>query len=137
MKGVGSKHMYNFFEDNNQSVLTNIYNPIPELDIFTFALVPLLRSLTVEKLTRIPKFIPQRLVEFLKELVTHPLFEPLEVYPLQIQPGYIAAMARAFIEPSAEAAFEKYKDALMTSPLTHLRERFVRFVPTIILTPSG
>lgn len=132
MKGVGSKHMYNFFEDNNQSVLTNIYNPISELDIFTFALVPLLRSLTVEKLTRIPKFIPQRLVEFLKELVTHPLFEPLE-----IQPGYIAAMARVFIELSAEAALEKYKDALMTSPLTHLRERFVRFVPTIILTPSG
>lgn len=136
MKGVDSKSMCNFIEDNNRSILTNIYKPIPELDIFTFALVPLLRSLTVEKLTRLPEFIPKKLSEFLKELVTHPLFEPLDAYPLEIQPGYIAAMARAFIEPSTEVTFEKYRDSLMTLPLTHLREKFVNFVPTIALELS-
>lgn len=83
MKGVDSKHVCNFCE-TNKSVLTNIYNPIPELDIFTFALVPLLRSLTSEKFARIPEFIPQKLVEFLRELVEHPLFEPLNTYPLDI-----------------------------------------------------
>lgn len=135
MKGVDSKHVCNFCE-TNKNVLTNIYNPIPELDIFTFALVPLLRSLTSEKLARVPEFIPQKLVEFLRELVEHPLFEPLNTYPLDIQPGYLAAMARAFIEPSPEATFAKYNDSLITSPLIHLREKFMKFGSEITLTLS-